>query len=112
MSRSGSKPKEAPASPPENPVGTAALVVPLRNAVGLHARPAVKLTQLAARFAATIELRVGEEGDWVDAKSIVRVMGLKARTGTVLQLRAVGADAAEALGNIEKLVLGDFEQTS
>src|SRR5258708_24663815 len=112
MTRPGSKPRDALAAAKETPGGRAQLVVPLTNAVGLHARPAVKLTQLAARFGATIELRVGDDGDWVDAKSIVRVMGLKARTGTVLQLRAAGGDAAEALDNIQKLVLSDFDETS
>src|SRR5262245_37749996 len=67
------------------------------HAVGLHARPAVKLTQLAARFASAIALRVDEGPQWVDAKSIVKVMKLKARAQSVLHFRAEGADADAAV---------------
>ena len=39
--------------------------------VGLHARPSVKFTKLAKRFAADIEVAAAAAGPWVDAKSIV-----------------------------------------
>ena len=41
----------------------------LVNAVGLHARPSVKLTQCAKGFAAKIELALAPDGPWTDAKS-------------------------------------------
>ena len=40
----------------------------LTNAVGLHARPSVKLTQLAKSFAARVEV-VCAGGPWVDARA-------------------------------------------
>ena len=40
--------------------GSAVLV----NAVGLHARPSVKLTQSAKRFTAKIELALLADGPW------------------------------------------------
>ena len=43
----------------------------LVNAVGLHARPSVKLTQLAKTFACRIEIALSADGPWVDAKSPV-----------------------------------------
>ena len=46
----------------------------LDHAVGLHARPSVKLTQLAKTFQARSELALSEVGPWIDAKSIVKVM--------------------------------------
>jgi phosphocarrier protein len=51
----------------------------LAHDVGLHARPSVKLTKLAKTFAAEVELATAREGPWIDAKSIVKVMALKAR---------------------------------
>ena len=50
----------------------------LTNAVGLHARPSVKLTQLAKSFRANIELALAPDGPWTDAKSPVQVMRVKA----------------------------------
>lgn len=92
--------------------GRAEASIVLTHAVGLHARPAVKLTQIAARFASSIRLRVDEAGDWVDAKSIVKVMKLKARTSSTLHFRAEGADAAEAVRTLVGLVERDFDESA
>jgi phosphocarrier protein HPr len=79
------------------------------HAVGLHARPSVKLTQLAKTFSARIELGLSEQGPWIDAKSIVKVMATKARKDTILYFRAEGADAAAAVAALIGLVKRDFE---
>ena len=71
---------------------TSASVV-IHHAVGLHARPSVKLTQLAKRFASAIQIAGTPEGPWIDAKSIVKVMAMKAKQDTTLYLRASGGDA-------------------
>jgi len=83
--------------------------VSLTAPVGLHARPAVKLTRLAKRFPARVRLRPLPDGDPVDAKSIVRVMGLKLRTGTTLEFEAEGERAAEAVEALCALVAANFE---
>lgn len=83
---------------------TVALTAP----VGLHARPAVKLTRLAKRFPADIRLRSLPDGNWVDAKSISRVMGLKLRSGTTLEFEARGDGADEAVAALRALVAADF----
>jgi len=75
---------------------------------GLHARPAVKLTQDARRFAARVELATSAEGPWIDAKSIVRVMAMKATQGSLLHIRATGADAQAAVDAVVRLVSNDF----
>ena len=62
----------------------------ITHPTGLHARPAVKFTKLAKTFPAEIRLRRAPDGDWVDAKSVVKVMGLKFRTGTTVELEAQG----------------------
>ncbi|WP_181700014.1 HPr family phosphocarrier protein [Chthonobacter albigriseus] len=78
--------------------------------VGLHARPSVKLTKLAKTFQASIALAQSEDGPWIDAKSIVKVMAMKAPKDTTLHFRASGADAEEALKALVALVERDFDE--
>ncbi|WP_299391874.1 HPr family phosphocarrier protein [Pelagibius sp.] len=82
----------------------------MTHAVGLHARPSVKLTKLAKTFTAHIELAVSEDGPWIDAKSIVRVMAAKAPKDTVLFFRAEGDDAGDAVSALTALVERDFDE--
>jgi phosphocarrier protein len=82
----------------------------MTHEVGLHARPSVKLTKLAKGFRARIELGMTEDGPWIDAKSIVKVMGTKAPQGTVLHFRAEGEDADQAVRALTELVACDFEE--
>jgi len=84
--------------------------VTLTNEVGLHARPAVRLTQEAAKFESRIELSIDDGAKWHDAKSVVKVMKLKARKGTDVQFRAEGADAERAIHSIVALVERRFEE--
>lgn len=78
--------------------------------VGLHARPSVKLTKLAKEFSAKVEIAIGPLGPWIDAKSIVKVMGLKARQNSELHVRAMGDDAAAAVSGIISLIARDFDE--
>jgi phosphocarrier protein HPr len=87
---------------------TAISSAPLTNPIGLHARPSVKLTKLAKTFASHIEVALAENGPWVDAKSIVKVMAVKAGKGATLHFRAKGPDADEALTALRDLVALDF----
>jgi len=80
----------------------------LENAVGLHARPSVKLTQLAKRFSASIEFALSPEGPWTDAKSPVKVMRVKAPKGATLHFRVSGQDEATALDAVLALVRDKF----
>ena len=84
--------------------------VVMTHTVGLHARPSVKLTKLAKTFVSRIELATAEDGPWIDAKSIVKVMAAKAPKGTVLQLRAEGEGATPAIDALVGLVERDFDE--
>jgi len=76
--------------------------------VGLHARPSVAVTKLAKSFKADVFLGLSEDGPWVNAKSIVKVMALKAPRDTVLYFTAEGDDADEAVAALIELVEKDF----
>ena len=91
----------------ETPVIASAL---LTNEVGLHARPAVKLTQLAKSFNATVELALEPEGPWVNAKSPVKIMRVKAPKGALLHFRAWGGDADAAVSALVGLVERGFDE--
>lgn len=84
--------------------------VVITNPTGLHARPALKLTKLAKTFPALTELSVDEGATWTDAKSVARVMKLKAVLGATLKLRASGEGAAEAVAALADLVRRDFDE--
>lgn len=80
----------------------------LINKIGLHARPSVKLTQLAKQFAADLEVATNDEGPWFDAKSPVKMMRLKASLGETLYFRAHGEDAHLAVIELIDLVSSKF----
>ena len=80
----------------------------LVNAIGLHARPSVKLTQCAKRFTAKIELALLADGPWTDAKSPVKVMRVKAPQGATLYFRVTGPDGEAALAAVLALVNDGF----
>jgi len=82
----------------------------LANAVGLHARPSVKLTQLAKSFASHVELALHRDGPWVDAKSPVKIMRVKAPKGAMLYFRARGSDARAAIASLVALVDSRFNE--
>jgi phosphocarrier protein len=82
----------------------------LTNTIGLHARPSVKLTQLAKSFASNVELALHREGPWVDAKSPVKIMRVKAPKGAVLYFRARGSDARDAIASLIALVDRRFDE--
>jgi phosphocarrier protein len=84
----------------------------IQHEVGLHARPSVKLTQLAKTFRSRIEFGLSPEGPWVDAKSIVKVMGSKTPKGAVLHFQAQGEDAQSAVQALIDLIERDFEPAS
>jgi len=77
------------------------LDITVSNKLGLHARAAAKLTQLAGKFDS--EVFIAREAKRVNAKSIMGVMMLAAGQGTKVRLDAVGSDAERALAAIGAL---------
>jgi phosphocarrier protein len=74
----------------------------------MHARPAVKLTKLAKRFQAQISVRASETADWVNAKSVAKMMALRAGRDAMLEIKAHGEDAEAAVAALIDLVASDF----
>lgn len=78
----------------------------ISNKLGLHARAAAKLTQLASSFKS--EIFIARAKNRVNAKSIMGVMLLAAGKGLTVTLDAEGEDAETALLEIEKLFNNKF----
>ena len=76
--------------------------VEIKNAQGLHMRPAMQFVDVASRYSAEISVSNGETD--VDAKSIMQMTMLAATCGTFLKIRAEGDDASGALADLRELV--------
>ncbi len=85
--------------------------VRLGHAAGMHARPAVKLTKLAKKFQAQISVRASATADWINAKSVSKIMALRAARDSVIEFKASGEDAEAAVAALVKLVATDFPET-
>lgn len=77
------------------------------NRLGLHARAAAKLVHLAADFASDVTL-VFEDGEEIDAKSILGILGRGAAQGTSLVVRCRGEDEQRALDAVRGLFADRF----
>ena len=76
------------------------------NKLGLHARVAARLTNVASGFEADIWLTRNERR--VNAKSIMGVMMLAAGKGTTVLIEAEGADADQAIAALLALISDRF----
>ncbi|HTR56446.1 MAG TPA: HPr family phosphocarrier protein [Kofleriaceae bacterium] len=78
----------------------------IQNELGLHARAATRLVQLATKF--PCEVTVAKDGHEVNGKSIMGVLMLVASKGSTITVRAKGERAAEAVAAIAALVDDKF----
>jgi phosphocarrier protein HPr len=78
----------------------------IRNAYGLHARPAAEFVKLANRFRA--EVWITRDDLEVSGKSIMGVMMLAAEMGSTLLIAASGDDAEAAVDALAELVESGF----
>ena len=75
----------------------------VRNEIGLHARPAARLVEIARGFDAEVRVAKGPDGRSVSATSLTNVVALGARFGDTLLLSAAGRQAREAIEALQAL---------
>src|ERR1700733_10320318 len=80
----------------------------ISNKLGIHARPAALFVKTANRFAC--EIFVEKDGEKINGKSIMGLMMLAAGPGSKLTIHVRGADAAQALTELEALVKRKFDE--
>lgn len=78
----------------------------IQNELGLHARAATKLVQLATKY--PCEVTVTKDGHEVNGKSIMGVLMLVASKGSTVTLRATGEQAQSCIDALAKLIDDKF----
>lgn len=78
------------------------------NKLGLHARAATQLVQLANTFSATVTLHLGNKQ--ASANSVLGLMMLEGNQGKEVTVVSEGQDAAQALAAVEALIAGRFNE--
>ena len=81
-------------------------VVSIKNASGLHARPAGMFVKKAAEFKSTVEVLA--KGKTVNVKSIMGIMSLGLGKGDELTVVAKGEDEEAAVSALVELIEGGF----
>ncbi len=76
------------------------------NKLGIHARPATKICEIANKFKS--EIYIEKDGITANAKSILGILMLVAPKGTELLIRAEGPDEVEAVESIVKIIEDGF----
>lgn len=76
--------------------------VTIKNDLGLHARAATKLVQLATKY--PCDVTVAKDGLEVNGKSILNLFTLVASKGSIVTIRARGTGASECVAAIAKLI--------
>ena len=76
------------------------------NELGMHARAAAKLVQLASQYECKVELE--KDGQTADAKSVMGVLLLCGHRGSKINVSALGPDADAAVNAIGALIANRF----
>lgn len=74
----------------------------VRNRLGLHARAATRLVQVACQY--SCDITVGRDGQVANAKSVMGVLLLCGSAGSTLDVEASGEQAEEAVRSIGQLI--------
>ena len=80
----------------------------ITNKLGVHARAAAKLVQVATKFKSKIYF---EKDGWeVNGKSLLGILTLECPKGSRLIVRAQGVDAPEAIAALGELIESKFDE--
>ena len=74
----------------------------IRNALGMHARPAALLAQTCVNLASQVTVRC--EGRTANGGNVLQLLALRAKKGSVLEISVDGGDEAAALAEVERVL--------
>jgi len=80
--------------------------VPIKNKLGIHARPATLIAQTANQFES--DVYICKDDIEVNGKSVLGLMMLVAPQGSEITIRCEGADEEEAIEAISKIIEEGF----
>ncbi len=81
----------------------------IKNRLGLHARAAVKLVEIAQSFDAVIQL-TNDENRQVTADGVIGLLMLNSAQGQYINVSAYGPEAKQALDAICELINSGFDE--
>ncbi len=81
--------------------------ITIKNKLGLHARPAALFVQIANKFDCDVKVKKGSKE--INGKSIMGILMLAAGKGSVVIMTTEGNEAAEAMAELEKVLLGKLD---
>ena len=85
------------------------LEITVDHSAGLHARPASEFVKKASEFPCDIQVRnLTEDGEFVNAKSILSVLTLGVNQDYKVEIMAEGEGADEALAALKSLIEDNF----
>jgi phosphocarrier protein HPr len=108
--RAGEFPEPRTPNPNRRMSDSRQATVTIKNRLGLHARPAMALVDLANRYESKVTLRRSDSDELIDGKSIMQVMMLAAGQGTQIHIQASGPDADQAVQAIVEMVDREFDE--
>jgi phosphotransferase system HPr (HPr) family protein len=81
----------------------------IKHPAGLHARPASLFVQTAQNFTSDIQVKNHtDQGEFVNAKSILSVLTLGVMQGHQIEIIAYGKDAEAAIAALKTLIENNF----
>ena len=79
--------------------------IKIRNPQGLHARPASVFVSIANKYGSEVAVSKGRER--VNGKSIMGLLTLAASQGSTVWIETSGADAPQAMRELEAFLLNE-----
>ncbi|CFQ43799.1 MULTISPECIES: PTS phosphocarrier protein NPr [Yersinia] len=83
--------------------------VEIKNKLGMHARPAMKLFELVQSFDAEVMLR-NDSGTEAEASSVIALLMLDSAKGRQIEVEATGPDEIQALSAVIELFNSGFDE--
>lgn len=80
--------------------------VKVKNRLGLHARPAAMIAKILQGYTSTVSICY--RGQVVDARSIMNLLILGISKNSMIELRAEGSDAKEAMEELLAAFANEF----
>jgi phosphocarrier protein NPr len=83
--------------------------VKIKNRLGMHARPAMKLFELVQSFDAEVLLR-NDSGAEAEASSVIALLMLDSAQGRQIEIEATGPEEQQALAAVIELFNSGFDE--
>ena len=78
------------------------VIVKIVDSIGIHARPASKITNEATKYKSEIKFSVN--GKVANAKSLINLMALGVKTNNKVEIQAIGSDEDKAILGVQQVM--------